>query len=90
MQSDPELPTARCHCFLRPAHAIRLTCTHVICLMKLRTRCLLFGCLQEFGLPAPVVVPAQMQPDPEFPTVSFPNPEEGEGTWQMAFDTGAQ
>jgi phosphomannomutase len=45
-------------------------------------------CLQDFGLQPPVVVDAQFQPDPEFPTVSFPNPEEGEGTWQMAFDTG--
>eukprot|EP00775_Hariotina_reticulata_P013121 gene13121-13251_t len=44
---------------------------------------------QVFGLPAPLVVEAQAQPDPDFPTVSFPNPEEGEGTWQMAFDAAA-
>ena len=28
------------------------------------------------GLPAPIVVESQFAPDGEFPTVSFPNPEE--------------
>jgi phosphomannomutase len=45
------------------------------------------------GLPAPVSVHAQQEPDPAFPTVSFPNPEEP-GALDLAIatarDAGAQ
>ncbi|KAJ2119240.1 hypothetical protein IW147_006031, partial [Coemansia sp. RSA 720] len=39
--------------------------------------------LSSFGLPPYVAVPEQEQPDPDFPTVSFPNPEE-KGALDMA------
>jgi phosphomannomutase len=36
----------------------------------------LLRAFQAAGLPSPVVVPEQFEPDGTFPTVSFPNPEE--------------
>ncbi|WP_165143075.1 phospho-sugar mutase [Microbacterium endophyticum] len=38
------------------------------------------------GFPAPTVVSEQIDPDPAFPTVSFPNPEEP-GAMDLAFET---
>jgi phosphomannomutase len=38
---------------------------------------------EQAGLPGPDVVAAQLQPDPEFPTLTFPNPEEP-GTLDLA------
>lgn len=45
---------------------------------------------RRFGLPAPILVQEQCSPDPDFPTVPFPNPEEGKGAWALAFRTAEQ
>lgn len=44
--------------------------------------------LRAAGLPAPVVVPVQRDPDPDFPTVAFPNPEEP-GALDLALATAS-
>ncbi|HLT68754.1 MAG TPA: phospho-sugar mutase [Acidimicrobiales bacterium] len=45
--------------------------------------------LTEAGFPAPLVVPEQADPDPDFPTVAFPNPEEP-GALDLALDLAAR
>lgn len=39
-----------------------------------------------FGHKPYVETPAQLLPDPEFPTVAFPNPEEGKGALKLAME----
>jgi len=49
----------------------------------------LVALFERLGLPAPVVVASQAEPDGAFPTVTFPNPEEP-GALDAAFDLAAE
>ncbi|EGD74895.1 hypothetical protein PTSG_07123 [Salpingoeca rosetta] len=42
---------------------------------------------EAFGLPRFCDVEKQVSPDPEFPTVEYPNPEEGKGALTLAIET---
>ncbi|GAA4851971.1 phospho-sugar mutase [Kitasatospora terrestris] len=51
-------------------------------------RDVLLAAFKAAGFPAPTVVAEQGEPDPDFPTVAFPNPEEP-GAMDLAFRTAA-
>lgn len=42
---------------------------------------------KEFGLNDYISVKEQNDPDPDFPTVTYPNPEEGKGSLKLAIET---
>lgn len=42
---------------------------------------------KSFGIVPFIPVREQIQPDPEFPTVTFPNPEEGKSALNLSIKT---
>ena len=42
---------------------------------------------KAIGYPELIPVAKQVQPDPDFPTVKYPNPEEGKEALDLAFET---
>jgi phosphomannomutase len=55
-------------------------------------RDVVLAAFERAGFAAPVVVPSQADPDPDFPTVAFPNPEEPgalDAALALATETGA-
>ena len=86
-----------CDCLSSRLHCCWQCCLHLSAwhpaapLILQHCPCLTISCaaavqaFKAFGLPEPIAVPAQAHPDPEFPTVELPNPEEGRGVWNAAY-----